>query len=117
MIRRPPRSTLFPYTTLFRSHVPGEMREFHLRYALAAIYAVERLQEAIFVLVATVPEPTHKVPGLVLETDVDQGVERQRRVPEPGVTVIPVSLSPDPLGQTHRGGGDERSRRVVDHEL
>src|SRR2546430_11032651 len=23
MIRRPPRSTLFPYTTLFRSHVPG----------------------------------------------------------------------------------------------
>src|SRR3712207_8400748 len=26
MIRRPPRSTLFPYTTLFRSHVvrPGE---------------------------------------------------------------------------------------------
>src|SRR5258708_26713545 len=24
MIRRPPRSTLFPYTTLFRSHWPGE---------------------------------------------------------------------------------------------
>src|SRR5256886_14483249 len=23
MLRRPPRSTLFPYTTLFRSHVPG----------------------------------------------------------------------------------------------
>src|SRR5438094_268048 len=23
MIRRPPRSTLFPYTTLFRSHIPG----------------------------------------------------------------------------------------------
>src|SRR5207253_4739255 len=23
MIRPPPRSTLFPYTTLFRSHVPG----------------------------------------------------------------------------------------------
>src|SRR3989442_13175847 len=23
MIRRPPRSTLFPYTTLFRSHRPG----------------------------------------------------------------------------------------------
>src|SRR5687768_17994311 len=22
MIRRPPRSTLFPYTTLFRSHIP-----------------------------------------------------------------------------------------------
>src|SRR3989442_7334936 len=24
MIRRPPRSTLFPYTTLFRSNVPGQ---------------------------------------------------------------------------------------------
>src|SRR5690349_23558809 len=24
MIRRPPNSTLFPYTTLFRSHYPGE---------------------------------------------------------------------------------------------
>src|SRR3712207_7725205 len=25
MIRRPPRSTLFPYTTLFRSHVSGRL--------------------------------------------------------------------------------------------
>src|SRR5258708_20452082 len=29
MIRRPPRSTLFPYTTLFRSHQPGEDRLVH----------------------------------------------------------------------------------------
>src|SRR2546425_7228066 len=27
MIRRPPRSTLFPYTTLFRSHRPHEPQE------------------------------------------------------------------------------------------
>src|SRR2546426_6827534 len=27
MIRRPPRSTLFPYTTLFRSHVRGCARD------------------------------------------------------------------------------------------
>src|SRR2546422_2716668 len=26
MIRRPPRSTLFPYTTLFRSHGPRQQR-------------------------------------------------------------------------------------------
>src|SRR3712207_9451060 len=26
MIRRPPRSTLFPYTTLFRSHLVGRVR-------------------------------------------------------------------------------------------
>src|SRR5256885_14510820 len=27
MIRRPPRSTLFPYTTLFRSRLAGEVQE------------------------------------------------------------------------------------------
>src|SRR3712207_8786491 len=29
MIRRPPRSTLFPYTTLFRSDTPPRLREGH----------------------------------------------------------------------------------------
>src|SRR5260370_16589372 len=34
MIRRPPRSTLFPYTTLFRSHLPAaEERLLHLAVA------------------------------------------------------------------------------------
>src|ERR1043165_2013044 len=33
MIRRPPRSTLFPYTTLFRSGVPAELsRPFACRH-------------------------------------------------------------------------------------
>src|SRR3712207_7072248 len=31
MIRRPPRSTLFPYTTLFRSDVDDAVRPFHDR--------------------------------------------------------------------------------------
>src|SRR3712207_8033109 len=31
MIRRPPRSTLFPYTTLFRSEAVGEVRADVLR--------------------------------------------------------------------------------------
>src|SRR2546426_8402981 len=33
MIRRPPRSTLFPYTTLFRSHRPGRGRPARRRVA------------------------------------------------------------------------------------
>src|SRR5260221_8668479 len=34
MIRRPPRSTLFPYTTLFRSADPGQDRRLRrIRYA------------------------------------------------------------------------------------
>src|SRR5256886_13498276 len=35
MIRRPPRSTLFPYTTLFRSH--GSEKPFHAAENLARI--------------------------------------------------------------------------------
>src|SRR3712207_7797897 len=38
MIRRPPRSTLFPYTTLFRSYetlLPGEREMLHERLAQA----------------------------------------------------------------------------------
>src|SRR5687768_18292015 len=31
MIRRPPRSTLFPYTTLFRSKIIGVAKDFHFR--------------------------------------------------------------------------------------
>src|SRR5947209_11681816 len=44
MIRRPPRSTLFPYTTLFRSHVaerddPGTRRRLLFRGVVAGGHA------------------------------------------------------------------------------
>src|SRR2546430_7175640 len=51
MIRRPPRSTLFPYTTLFRSRVSGERaagrgdRRIHLLAAGAFDGADERSEE------------------------------------------------------------------------
>src|SRR2546429_6259236 len=41
MIRRPPRSTLFPYTTLFRSHVDG-------RPALDTVLSGRQLLDRIF---------------------------------------------------------------------
>src|SRR5258708_18739145 len=37
MIRRPPRSTLFPYTTLFRSHAAGGLRPSLFRASCAAL--------------------------------------------------------------------------------
>src|SRR5258707_14197930 len=40
MIRRPPRSTLFPYTTLSRSFVPAEIKELEA-YGVARIYSPE----------------------------------------------------------------------------
>src|SRR5256885_17138637 len=42
MIRRPPRSTLFPYTTLFRSVGAGRIAQIGQRLALAARQLVQR---------------------------------------------------------------------------
>src|SRR5271167_5231393 len=44
MIRRPPRSTLFPYTTLFRSH--DRLGQFGLRAALRKEHDDEEPQRA-----------------------------------------------------------------------
>src|SRR5687767_15609057 len=44
MIRRPPRSTLFPYTTLFRSYDPeGTYSRDHAAVVLQVIVAVENV--------------------------------------------------------------------------
>src|SRR2546426_5011904 len=42
MIRRPPRSTLFPYTTLFRSETLIATQRERINAALAGRYAIER---------------------------------------------------------------------------
>src|SRR3712207_9394409 len=43
MIRRPPRSTLFPYTTLFRSFLEGQEKEILVRLILEQAMEDERL--------------------------------------------------------------------------
>src|SRR5260221_6604752 len=45
MIRRPPRSTLFPYTTLFRSIIVGE-DEIHHQDRRALRYRVRRVRRS-----------------------------------------------------------------------
>src|SRR5438874_9430312 len=53
MIRRPPRSTLFPYTTLFRSveraardrHVPGDTLHLQLRHGGVRLRSEEHTSE------------------------------------------------------------------------
>src|SRR2546422_3544579 len=51
MIRRPPRSTLFPYTTLFRSYVvvrPVHQLDYHVHHRIAGEHAVlERFLDAL----------------------------------------------------------------------
>src|SRR2546427_12587721 len=63
MIRRPPRSTLFPYTTLFRSH-----RVAGVRPALIAHHQIGALGEHVdnlpFALVAPLGADDHDAVGL-----------------------------------------------------
>src|SRR2546422_9377034 len=70
MIRRPPRSTLFPYTTLFRSHSPGQARESFRRAACPEqVRSLARI-ESVHV------EVDHVVPA------VDEQTEREAHVHE-----------------------------------
>src|SRR3712207_7444835 len=67
MIRRPPRSTLFPYTTLFRSGVgAGWQENEHEQYGIPLGAPRERLarfEEALRVLKGLLREPTTTVEG------------------------------------------------------
>src|SRR6266700_4825202 len=45
MIRRPPRSTLFPYTTLFRSHLRARSNSPPPRYLVDSFPALMRSEE------------------------------------------------------------------------
>src|SRR2546427_8935249 len=49
MIRRPPRSTLFPYTTLFRSRFKSEDRDAIAREVRSAVAAVEGTGALLFI--------------------------------------------------------------------
>src|SRR3712207_8109170 len=70
MIRRPPRSTLFPYTTLFRSH------------AARGVAAAEHLQQRL--LLGAEDERTVGQAGGEQRLDA-AGVARAERRPGPGV--------------------------------
>src|SRR3712207_8333522 len=60
MIRRPPRSTLFPYTTLFRSSVLAQLTADPAGYpALAAQYA------GPYTLAEIASDPVAQLPGVL----------------------------------------------------
>src|SRR5256885_10845030 len=56
MIRRPPRSTLFPYTTLFRSLLAAPERELLLRYTLQSVTSLVDAQGAYVALRGVTPD-------------------------------------------------------------
>src|SRR3989449_7591040 len=74
MIRRPPRSTLFPYTTLFRSH-HREVRGFELGHLAADVHEVHARVE-----------PTEQAVG---------GVEQRERI------LVPTDRKSTRLNSSH----------------
>src|SRR5688572_32766326 len=58
MIRRPPRSTLFPYTTLFRSWMLAifVQSSFHHRYASHRMFSMSPVMERVFHVMAFVSQ-------------------------------------------------------------
>src|SRR3989475_7916996 len=75
MIRRPPRSTLFPYTTLFRSYIPGRLlagdlpRQLHAgRHRRVRRHARQRTE-----LVG--PEPEHVVEARIGGRELEHPIE------------------------------------------
>src|SRR5580765_3791102 len=78
MIRRPPRSTLFPYTTLFRSaveRVPTDRERFRRLRALAR--DVGRSEEHT----SELQSPVHLVCRLLLEKKKSQDEEKPIELP------------------------------------
>src|SRR5256886_17633525 len=93
MIRRPPRSTLFPYTTLFRSHIRAHALEGQLfRTALQRAARAARLPCATLVeraLYDTAATRLRRSPGALRRAVTDLGGDRDGpwRVDEKAATL------------------------------
>src|SRR3712207_9285965 len=72
MIRRPPRSTLFPYTTLFRSETDGSVLDLDAPLAVKeAVLPFKRFRTSEGTVVDTVLGPEMRSTGEVMGFDVD----------------------------------------------
>src|SRR3712207_8589517 len=79
MIRRPPRSTLFPYTTLFRSHnAPGVPLTDEVRIDR------DELQRGLDTLLQELPKELDGRPDVDAHLRLAEGVRNARPVPLPG---------------------------------
>ena len=67
--------------------------------------------------VAEMRDELHELARLLVEADHVQAPEREARVPDPGVAVVPVPLPARGLGKRGRQGGDHRPGRLVGEAL
>src|SRR2546422_5411734 len=74
MIRRPPRSTLFPYTTLFRSRKDGEVR------TIQVTYSTPRLDEEVLCVIRDVTDQKMLQEQLIQSRSEEHTSELQSRL-------------------------------------
>src|SRR2546422_3637680 len=93
MIRRPPRSTLFPYTTLFRSKVNPSLNAYCTVAAEQALAAARRATAALKRVARL--GPLHGIPVSIKDLTLTQGIRTtegskifEHRVPEHDALVV-----------------------------
>src|SRR3712207_8793211 len=103
MIRRPPRSTLFPYTTLFRSGVDLVMPDIRYlteqRANIVGIVLTHGHEDHIGAVLDLWP----RLRAPVFATPFTAALLESKRVGEPGAPEIPVTIVP--LGGRFWAGG------------
>src|SRR5437870_2668135 len=108
-MRPPPRSTLFPYTTLFRSHVAALQNPRRARRLQPAVHDhAQRLARRLDI--------AHREPGVVGGDRADPRQYGAGASP-PAMPVAPRLRSRDPLGFAvgKRGAAIERGRHLEPH--
>src|SRR5258708_3239571 len=122
MIRRPPRSTLFPYTTLFRSFVPAALssERSHAGHSKAAADFDVIAAREIFVL--RIPKPPRNVDvhaahavGIVTRQAFQSWDVRAQRIAD-AIGEVAAHLSgvvPPSIGMHRRFGIEQQSRRFA----
>src|SRR5256885_14404158 len=102
MIRRPPRSTLFPYTTLFRSAVAGAGVSALVRYAVGATPTSEGAAYMLLVFTSWLGSGAILVAGYVFYLRAQaaegeaRGAQLRRRAPETQQLAAPPRLPQGP---------------------
>ncbi len=97
--------------------IAREMGQLALRQVAPAVDGVENLHVRPRGVAAHALQELHEAVGLVVKIELQQGVQHERRVAQPGEAVIPVARAARRLGQ---GGGrrrDDRARRLVRAEF
>src|SRR3712207_9210674 len=120
MIRRPPRSTLFPYTTLFRSAIrpvsrtEEEDRSTPLEIAIDAGRREPLVpDEPVVLRFSLTPGPTLLRRGDTLRLELASRIDLLRMDPREGYAQFDMPVPPSPCRNTVHFGGDSRIEGIA----